>query len=184
MNLLHNCFCGSKKYESVFRERLLPAVTAGADLSGDVVEIGPGFGAATEWLAERARTITAVEYDERLARRVSVRVPQARVLNASGASMPIEDGSYDVALCTTMLHHVPTVAEQDALLAEARRVLRPGGVFCGSDSRTSLLFRLAHVGDVLNLVDPYSFEGRLERAGFNNVKVTVADRAFLFRATA
>jgi len=131
MNLLHNCFCGSKKYESVFRERLLPAVTASADLSGDVIEIGPGFGAATEWLAERARTVTAIEYDERLAKRVSQRVPQARVLNASGASMPVEDASCDVVLCTTMLHHVPTVAEQDELLSEARRVLRAGGVFCG-----------------------------------------------------
>ena len=184
MNLLHNCFCGSKKYESVFRERLLPAVTASADLSGDVLEIGPGFGAATEWLAERARTVTAIEYDERLAKRVSQRVPQARVLNASGASMPVEDASCDVVLCTTMLHHVPTVAEQDELLSEARRVLRAGGVFCGSDSRSSLLFRLAHVGDVLNLVDPHSFEERLERAGFRDVKVTVADRAFLFRAAA
>jgi SAM-dependent methyltransferase len=85
-------------------------------------------------------------------------------------------------LCTTMLHHVPTVAEQDALLAEARRILRPGGVFCGSDSRTSLLFRLAHVGDVMNVVNPFSFDERLDRVGFHHPKITVADKAFLFLA--
>lgn len=184
MNLLHNWFCGSNRYESAFRERLLPAVTKGVDVSGDVLEIGPGFGSATQWLAERARTVTAIEYDEKLTRRVAARVPEARVLNASGTSMPVDDASYDVVLCTTMLHHVPTAAEQDALLAEARRVLRPDGVLCGSDSRTGLLFRLAHIGDVMNLVDHATFEQRLERAGFRDAKTTVTDRAFLFRATA
>jgi SAM-dependent methyltransferase len=183
MNPIHNYYCGSKRYESVFRERLLPAVTAGVELGGDVLEVGPGFGAATEWLSERARTVTALEYDEKLARRVSARVPLARVVNGSGANIPLDDASYDVVLCTTMLHHVPTVAEQNALLAEVRRVLRPGGVFCGSDSRSGPLFRLAHVGDVMNVVDPFSFDERLESIGFDGTKVTVADRAFLFRAT-
>jgi ubiquinone/menaquinone biosynthesis C-methylase UbiE len=184
MNPLHNVFCGSSKYERVFRERLLPAVTTDVDLRGDVLEIGPGFGAATEWLSERAGSVTAVEYDEKLAAKVQRRVPTARVINASGASMPLEDASYDVVLCTTMLHHVPTVAEQDALLAEARRVLRPGGIFCGSDSRSSLLFTLAHIGDVCNVVDTGTFAERLERAGCLEPKVIISDRVFLFRAAA
>jgi ubiquinone/menaquinone biosynthesis C-methylase UbiE len=82
-----------------------------------------------------------------------------------------------------MLHHVPTVDEQNALLAEARRVLRPGGVFCGSDSRSSLLFKVAHVGDVMNVVNPETFGARLVSAGCKEPKVTIANRAFLFRAT-
>jgi ubiquinone/menaquinone biosynthesis C-methylase UbiE len=184
MNPLHNLVCGSKRYEAVFRERLLPAVTSGIELTGDVLEIGPGFGAATEWLAGRAGSVTAVEYDEKLASRVRARVPQAKVVNASGANMPLEDASYDVVLCTTMLHHVPTVEEQDALLAEARRVLRPGGVFCGSDSRNSFLFRVAHIGDVMNVVDPHAFGERLERAGCHDPKLIITDRAFLFSASA
>jgi ubiquinone/menaquinone biosynthesis C-methylase UbiE len=184
MNPLHNYFCASTKYENVFRDRLLPAVTADVDLSGDVLEIGPGFGAATEWLAERAGSVTAVEYDAKLAAKVRARVPSARVVNASAADMPLDGASYDVVLCTTMLHHVPTVEEQDALLTEARRVLRRGGVFCGSDSRSNFLFRLAHVGDVMNVVCPETFSARLAAAGCTNPKVTVADRAFLFRATA
>lgn len=184
MNPLHNYFCSSNRYETLFREKLLPAVTAGVDLDGNVLEIGPGFGAATAWLSERAHTVTAVEYDKKLAEKVRVRVPTARVVNASGAAMPLEDESYDVVLCTTMLHHVPTVEEQNALLAEARRVLRPGGVFCGSDSRSSFAFRLAHIGDVMNVVNPETFGARLVSAGCKNPKVIVTDRAFLFRATA
>src|SRR5437763_16333522 len=116
MNPLHNLFCGSSKYENVFRERLLPAVTAGVDLDGvDVLEIGPGFGAGTAWFAERAGSVTAVEYDARLAEKVQRRGPDAHIIIASGASMPLEDASYDVAVCTTMLHHVTTDDEHAAL---------------------------------------------------------------------
>jgi hypothetical protein len=44
-----------------------------------------------------------------------------------------------------MLHHVPSAALQDRLLAEARRVLRPGGVFAGFDGVASWLFRVIHI---------------------------------------
>lgn len=184
MNPLHNCFCGSKRYEQIFTGKLLPAVTREVDLSGDVLEIGPGFGAATQWLSERASSVTAVEHDEKLAEGVRRRVPKATVINASGVAMPLDDASFDVVLCTTMLHHVPTVEEQDALLAEARRVLKPGGVFCGSDSRSSWLFRLVHLGDICNVVDTDTFAERLKRAGCATADLIVTDRAFLFRASA
>ncbi|MFL6239731.1 MAG: class I SAM-dependent methyltransferase [Actinomycetes bacterium] len=185
MNPLHNIFCSSSKYETAMRERLFPAVLSGLDLSSaDVLEIGPGFGAGTQWLTERAGSVTAVEYEAKLAEKVRRRVPKATVIHGSGTAMPLEDASYDVVVCTTMLHHVPTDEDQDALLGEARRVLRPGGTFCGSDSRESFLFRLAHIGDVMNVVDPQSFGQRLVNAGCREPKVTVADRAFLFRATA
>jgi SAM-dependent methyltransferase len=184
VNPLHNLFCGSSKYEQVFRDRLLPAVTDGLDLTGDVLEIGPGFGAGTAWLVEHGASVTAVEYDAKLADKVQHRVPEARIINASGAAMPLDDASYDVVICTTMLHHVPTVEEQDALFAEARRVLKPGGVFCGSDSRSSLLFKVAHIGDVMNVVNPETLDARLVSAGHRDPTVTVADRMFVFRATA
>ena len=184
MNPLHNWFCSSSKYETALRDKLLPFVLDGVDLDGaQVLEIGPGFGAGTSWLAQRAGSVTAVEFEPRLAEKVRQRVPEARVINASGAAMPLEDASYDVVVCTTMLHHVPTTQEQDALLAEARRVLKPGGVFCGSDSRSSVLFKVAHVGDVMNVVNPETFGARLVSAGCTQPKVTIADRAFLFRAT-
>jgi ubiquinone/menaquinone biosynthesis C-methylase UbiE len=185
MNPLHNLFCGSSKYEQVLRERLLPGILSGVRLEGaDVLEIGPGFGGGTAWLVERARSVTGVEYDARLAEKVQKRVPSARVINASGAAMPLEDAAYDVVVCTTMLHHVPTDAEQDALLREARRVLKPGGVFCGSDARSGLLHNLAHVGDVNNCVDPQTFGQRLARAGLGDPNVHIADRGFSWRAIA
>ncbi|MBZ3905520.1 hypothetical protein J8M51_28300 [Streptomyces scabiei] len=60
-----------------------------------------------------------------------------------------------------MLHVVPTATLQNRLLAEAFRVLRPGGVFVGSDSRPTLPFRLLHLGDAMNVLDPGRFRERL-----------------------
>jgi hypothetical protein len=82
-----------------------------------------------------------------------------------------------------MLHHVPSPALQDRLFAEARRVLRPGGVFRAMDSRPSLAFRLLHVGDTMVPVDPDALPGRLSSAGFASSKVHTGARRFAVLAT-
>ncbi len=43
---------------------------------------------------------------------------------ATAESLPLEDESFDAAILVSMLHHV---ADPAAALAEARRILRPGG---------------------------------------------------------
>jgi ubiquinone/menaquinone biosynthesis C-methylase UbiE len=81
-----------------------------------------------------------------------------------------------------MLHHVPSSAMQDSLLREAFRVLRPGGVFLGMDSTMSLSFRLAHVFDTMVVVNPDTFVGRLQAAGFSDLAVRTGKGAFRWRA--
>jgi SAM-dependent methyltransferase len=70
-----------------------------------------------------------------------------------------------------MLHHVPSRGLQDKLLAEAYRVLKPGGLFLGSDSTTSFRFRLFHLFDTCVPVEPEGFAARLEAAGFRDVRI-------------
>jgi SAM-dependent methyltransferase len=82
-----------------------------------------------------------------------------------------------------MLHHVPSQEKQDQLFAEARRVLRPGGVFAGSDSRLNLRFRIIHIGDTMVPVPPETLPDRLAGAGFGQAKVGVGGRSLRFRAT-
>ena len=81
-----------------------------------------------------------------------------------------------------MLHHLTSPELQDRLLAEACRVLRPGGVFVGSDGTASFRFRLAHLGDTMLLVDPDRFASRLRAAGFTDARVRRGNRAFGFQA--
>ena len=93
------------------------------------------------------------------------------VVEADATAIPFPDGSFSAVLAFTMLHHVPSVTLQDQLLAEAWRVLRPGGVFAGSDTAPGVLLRLAHIGDTRVPVDPATLGQRLETAGFDEVEV-------------
>ena len=91
--------------------------------------------------------------------------------------LPFADAEFSAVVCMTMLHHLPDAAAQDRLLAQARRVLRPGGVLCGrttwaGDSR----FRLIHLGDSRTVVDPGPLPARLRAAGFERVDVRVGSR--------
>jgi demethylmenaquinone methyltransferase/2-methoxy-6-polyprenyl-1,4-benzoquinol methylase len=48
-----------------------------------------------------------------------------QTLLASAERLPLDDGGFDAVLMVSMLHHVD---DRDAALAEARRILRPGGM--------------------------------------------------------
>lgn len=182
MNTLHRWYCRSGHWRRTVEERLLPWALAGANLGPDVLEIGPGPGVTTNVLAGRVPRLTALEIDGTLAAALRRRLGTVRVVEGDATAMPFPDASFSGAVAFTMLHHVPSAAAQDRLLAEVHRVLRPGGAFAGSDSTTSLLFRLAHVRDTMQLVDPDGFAQRLARVGFRDAEVRVARGAFRFRA--
>jgi SAM-dependent methyltransferase len=81
---------------------------------------------------------------------------------------------FDTVATFTMLHHVPTRALQDKVLAEAFRVLRPGGTFLGSDSLPSDGLHRFHEGDTCNPVEPAAFLTRLQTVGFTAITLRVA----------
>lgn len=168
MNLLHRRLCSSRKWADMVA-RTLPRQLDDLDLS-DVLEIGPGFGATTRVIAPRAERLTAVEIDEASVRGLRAEFDgRVEIVHGDGTALPFDDGRFSAVVCFTMLHHVPSPAAQDALFAEACRVLRPGGVFRGADSQPSLRFRLLHVADTMTVVDPATLDDRLRRAGFDEV---------------
>jgi hypothetical protein len=96
----------------------------------------------------------------------------------------LPEARFTGAIACTMLHHVPSPALQDRLFVQVRRALRPGAIFVGSDSLSSMAFRLIHLFDTLVPVEPAGLTARLEAAGFRSVRVDVAGGTFRFRARA
>ena len=185
MNIYHRWYCRSGRWKRRLQGRLLPGLLKGVDLGDDVLEIGPGPGAATEWLRHKTARLTSIEIDRRLASALKQRMAGTNVTVVEGdaSDMPFPDGSFSSALSFAMLHHVP-YARQDALFAEAFRVLKPGGVLVGMDSTPSFSWNLAHLFDDRNPVDTSNLEARLRAAGFCEAKVRISDQGgFAFRAT-
>jgi ubiquinone/menaquinone biosynthesis C-methylase UbiE len=183
MNRIHRSLCASDKWARKVAD-WLPASLAGIDLGDDVLEIGPGFGATTRVLVDLVPKLTSLEIDETSARGLRDEFGQrVEIVHGDGTAMPFPDRRFSAVVCFTMLHHVPSKGLQDRLFTEARRVLRPGGVFCGADSRLSLRFRLLHIGDTMVVLDPGTLAERLTSAGFSGADVrTDAQRlAFLAR---
>ena len=169
--------CGGPEWAQHIQADILPRLTRDVELGGQMLEIGPGPGAATEWLRGRVGKLTVIEVDEAASALLAGRYAgtNVEVVTGSAAGLPYPDASYNSVGCFTMLHHVPTLALQNKILSEACRVLRPGGVLIGSDSLTSNGLHHFHADDNYNPVDPASLIGRLQSAGFAEITVSVGD---------
>jgi ubiquinone/menaquinone biosynthesis C-methylase UbiE len=175
MNADHENLCGSPEWAAWLQSEILPAVTAGMDLGNQMLEIGPGPGAATAWLCERVASLTALETDTTAAKALAARHRSVTVDTGDAAHMPYGTESFDSVGSFTMLHHVPTAAEQFQILAQAMRVLRPGGALLGSDSLASTELHHFHAGDTYNPVDPAVLLVWLRTLGFTPVTVIAGD---------
>jgi len=131
--------------------------------------------------------VTCVEIDRAFADALTRRMAGHNVTVVCGdatAMSSLADSTFDGAVSLMMLHHVASPALQDRLFAELARVLRPGGVFVGSDVIASPALRLLHLLDVMVPIDPRSVPARLKAAGFTDVQIQRNAYAFRFRARA
>ena len=94
----------------------------------DLIEVGCAGGDMARSLADRGATVLGVEPDAMQAEKNRSLPPTPRVtlMAAGGEALPAEDNSVDGVLFFRSLHHVPP-ALMDKALAEAARVLKPGG---------------------------------------------------------
>jgi SAM-dependent methyltransferase len=98
---------------------------------GEVLEIGFGSGATLPFYdAAKVTRLTVVEPSEGMNRRAAGRLSASPVpvtsVPGAGERLPFADASFDtVVTCLTLC----SVADPPAVLAEIRRVLKPGGSF-------------------------------------------------------
>lgn len=185
MNILHRRLCSSPEWARIVEDKMLPRILAGLELGDDVLELGPGYGATTRVLAGLAPRLTALEIEPRLAAGLREELGnRVDVVEGDATRTPFAAGRFSAVLAFTMLHHVPSAELQDAVFREACRVLRPGGVFVGRDSRPGWKLRLLHVFDTMVLLDPDELPGRLSRTGFDRVEVTADELDLRFVAFA
>jgi SAM-dependent methyltransferase len=172
MNEGHLAYLVSDAWRETLTNEILPWVLEDHTLGADLLELGPGPGLTTDLLRGLVTRLTAVEIDEALAAGLAARLAgtNVEVLSADATDLPLLDDAFDSVACLTMLHHVPTADAQDRLLAEAHRVVRPGGILVGYDSIDTPMVRDAHEDDVFNPVDPATFSTRLQAAGFGRVE--------------
>jgi ubiquinone/menaquinone biosynthesis C-methylase UbiE len=175
VNANHAKLCPSPEWAAYIQNDLLPSLTAGVDLGDEMLEIGPGPGAATDWLRRRVRRLVALEVEDEAVAALAARHggTNVEVVAGDATEMTFADASFDSVGSFTMLHHLPTAALQDKVLSEAFRVLRPGGVLLGSDSLASDDLHHFHAGDTYNPIDPTSLLVRLQTLGFRGITLVV-----------
>ena len=104
------------------RYRLAYDVCAGKD----VLEAACGPGRALGYLAGKAKSVVGGDFTQSLVDRANqVYGGRIKVVQMDAQSMPWADQSFDVVILYEALYYLPRV---DLFLAEARRVLRPGGL--------------------------------------------------------
>ena len=101
------------------------------DGHGLAVEIGSGLGRNCTILARRFDRVVGVDIAPEMVRRSTELVGDEQISFelVDGASLaPIDSGSADLVFSFTVFQHIPSPAVIDRYIAEAGRVLRPGGV--------------------------------------------------------
>jgi ubiquinone/menaquinone biosynthesis C-methylase UbiE len=134
-------------------DRLLPPPPA------VVADVGGGAGIHAAPLAERG-------YEVHLIDPVPLHIEQASALGLASAAvgdarrLPFEDERFDAVLLLGPLYHLPERADRIAALAEARRVVRPGGLVVAA-----AISRYASTIDGLSrhLLDEEGFEASVEQ---------------------
>jgi 2-polyprenyl-6-hydroxyphenyl methylase / 3-demethylubiquinone-9 3-methyltransferase len=108
-----------------------------------VLDVGCGGGLMAEEMAWMGCRVTGVDPSapslETARRHAAEAGLDIDYRHASGESLPFEDASFDIVYCCDVLEHV---SDLDAVVREAARVLKPGGVYIFDTINRTLLSKI------------------------------------------
>jgi ubiquinone/menaquinone biosynthesis C-methylase UbiE len=125
-------------YATTVYRRRNEAIVRVAGSGSRALDIGCGVGDVAALLAARGFRVQAVDPSEENVRRAGRNLGDlgARACVGAAEALPYEDRTFDVVVLADVIEHVGSI---DGSLAEARRVLRPGGrVICVTPIRGAL----------------------------------------------
>ena len=116
-------------------ERALVAFVGNAPLR--VLEVGCGTGHWLASLAARGHAVDGADASSAMLAKARAAPADARLVHARAERLPWRSGCFDRVFCVNAFHHFEG---KSAFLAEAQRVLRPGGgiLVVGLDPHTGL----------------------------------------------
>ena len=123
---------GSRLYDQALCEALW---NERSRVKGTVVDLGCGMKPYQSWLGTRAERWVGFDLPASYSGR-----PKADAFAAGGA-VPLRTGSADCVLCTQVIEHVPRPAD---VVAEAARILKPGGALLVSAPQAQWLHEEPH----------------------------------------
>jgi len=89
-----------------------------------ILEVGCGTGHWLEALQAPGRRLTGLDYSAGMLARAQRHVQDVTLIRGTAEALPLPARSFDRVFCINALHHF---RDKPAFLAEARRMLRPGG---------------------------------------------------------
>jgi ubiquinone/menaquinone biosynthesis C-methylase UbiE len=130
---------------------------------GKALDAACGTGRQTRRLLELGHDVTGVDLTPGMLHQAVRRNPQADFIRADLRTLPLEDNSFDIAICSLALTHIPDVTRP---IKEIARVTRPGGQIILSDIHPIQILALGghahfpleqnHLGRVHNYVHLHS----------------------------
>jgi len=122
---------GSIRLDPAFRRNARRMLDKAVRDGDRVLDVGVGTGLLPEIAATRASRWTGLDYSGSMLARAALKMARLRRPNVGltwgdARQLPYRNGSYDAVVSSFVLPHFSR-SERSAVLAEMRRVLRPGG---------------------------------------------------------
>jgi ubiquinone/menaquinone biosynthesis C-methylase UbiE len=132
-----------------------------AEARGATLELGAGTGVNLQHYPPAIERLVLTEPDPHMAKRLRKHLsdsprPEAEVVEAGAEALPFGDDEFDTVIATLVLCTIP---DPEAALAEAARVLKPGGRMLFMEHVRAQTDRRARWQDRLNPVQNFCFGG-------------------------